>query len=604
MIINKTPVQTGNKIISLPKTEKEEIKDKVTLSSSGEGQKNESDIARQQSIFQKGKEAFMKGAVQTSEYLDSHSILKDSVDTGVKFFKTIKAFPSFIYPSLINMSAEEQAMVISTLDKLPMKDINAVKSIKMDQVLPDAAGLAYPVPSSPFIRLSREQMNISENWAKFVTTHEVGHTRDFETALFGLFGKESSKAPWGKPPYISDYASTEKVEDFAESFATYYRDPEKLKAQCPEKYARLQQFEKASFFEKLIDNEAFRETGKFMGENLQKVPYLQNGLAMISYISGFLQAYKGLGEMRRGEETGDAKSKMDGTLDFAAGLCFASKVFCIAGMAIDGTKTELDRAIKNKEITAEQGNTVIEHTVGLIAGPVGKVINWVLSKIPGNEFHKIDSNTVEGLTDNISAKKLDVLNTLSGKELTGKEMKKLLGKLGFDEEEISQINDRSRTYSEVKNSVSYKITDSVIENLHNMIPEDRLDLLASFRGREFNGKELDKALKELNLTPDALELVKIFSRTSDTKPEERKETGSLKKAAGIAIGAAAGSTAGGFIGPYLGVMGGFALAGPIGGVLGLIAGAIAGVAAGSRMGGKIGKAAGGALDKLHDKISD
>jgi hypothetical protein len=86
----------------------------------------------------------------------------------------------------------------------------------------------------------------------------------------------------------------------------------------------MQELEKNGFFEGLIDNKAFRETGKLMGEIMEQLPYLQNGLALISFVGGLAQAYKGLGEMRRAEKTGDKKLKMNATMNFAAGSCFAS----------------------------------------------------------------------------------------------------------------------------------------------------------------------------------------------------------------------------------------------------------------------------------------
>ncbi len=406
MKINNISFSTGkiNDIISGDNIKKE-FKDVVTLESSlsvtegdllkemKENFEKRNTISAEKGSFERGKDTFINTAIQTSEYIDEHDMVKKSVNTSLKFFKTLKAFPSFIYPGLLNMTSEEKELLISTLDKLPLKDINSVKTITMKPFIDGASGLAHAIPSSPHIDLSRKYLNYSKAWAEHVIIHEVGHTRDFETSLFGAIGFESKGYAWGKPPYISKYASTNRWEDFAESFSNYYREPEKLKAQCPEKYARLQELEKSNFFEKLIDNEAFRETGKFIGKNLEKIPYIQNGLAMISYITGFLQVYRGLGEMAKGEK--DVKSRMNGTLDFAAGLCFASKIFCVAGMAIDGAKQELNRAIDRQEITAEQAGAVIENTIGIIAGPSGKVINMILSKLPWRKLRKNNNENTE-----------------------------------------------------------------------------------------------------------------------------------------------------------------------------------------------------------------
>lgn len=42
--------------------------------------------------------------------------------------------------------------------------------------------------------------------------------------------------------FVSDYATTNKFEDFAESYKSYVRDPEKLQFLCPEKYEFLHDY--------------------------------------------------------------------------------------------------------------------------------------------------------------------------------------------------------------------------------------------------------------------------------------------------------------------------------------------------------------------------
>ena len=206
--------------------------------------------------FDIGKESLLHGAEKTSEYLDKNPILNKTLDTSLQFFKTLKAFPRFIYPSLIGMTGEEREMVTSILDELPMKHVGAVKSITMVENLPGGSGAAGPVPFSPFVLLSRDSVGGCGKWAQEVVTHEIGHTVDYNTGLFGLpkLFSESSKAPWGKGPFISSYAETgpgwypAEWDDFAESFAYYYRQPDKLKETCPEKFNRLQEMEKKRFF--------------------------------------------------------------------------------------------------------------------------------------------------------------------------------------------------------------------------------------------------------------------------------------------------------------------------------------------------------------------
>lgn len=49
-------------------------------------------------------------------------------------------------------------------------------------------------------------------------------------------------APFGKPPFITEYARHEPKEDFAESFAEYFLHPELLKKRTPEKFEAIKKF--------------------------------------------------------------------------------------------------------------------------------------------------------------------------------------------------------------------------------------------------------------------------------------------------------------------------------------------------------------------------
>jgi hypothetical protein len=566
-------------------------------------------IKQMKEALQKGVDAVYSGAERTSEYLDSSPKARGIMDTVLQLLKTIKTFPRFIYPSLINMSKEERALVISQLDKLPLKDVGTVKSITMLKSLPNASGGAGPLPASPFILLTRDNFHLSEEWAKMVLTHETGHCVDYNTGLFGLpkLFSESSKTPWGKPPYITSYAATgpgwypSEWDDFAESYAYYHVKPEELKAKCPEKFARMEQLDKNSFFQQLVDRKEFRETGKFLGNVLEKAPYLQNGLAMVSLVGGLVQAYKALGEMRRGEKTGDEKLKMNATMNFAAGSCFASKLFAVPGMAIEGAKSELNRAIEKKEISAAQANAVVQATVGVIAGPVGHALNWVMGKMPWNKTYEISDETLKNLDCQIPNYKLDMLKGMENKEFTKRELKHLMKKLEFGEGEIVTVNQYLDTPKEPKKGDEvYLITDATMKNLKDKLSEEKLDVLNGAKNDRFTEKEIGKILNKAGFHKGEIALIKAYmvETEKDLEPVDNKDRGSLARAALIGSGGAAGAVSGGFIGPYAGILAGFAIAGPIGGVVGLVAGAIIGLQVGARLGGRIGNLAGKGLEWL------
>ena len=83
-----------------------------------------------------------------------------------------------------------------------------------------------------------------------IVLHEYGHNLDFSLQhLFFDSGKFSSKTnEWKKlhkKEYISPYATVNRAEDFAESFAVYVLDP-LMKCYAPEKFAYLSQFVKVN----------------------------------------------------------------------------------------------------------------------------------------------------------------------------------------------------------------------------------------------------------------------------------------------------------------------------------------------------------------------
>ncbi|MDQ7823846.1 MAG: hypothetical protein RDV48_13690 [Candidatus Eremiobacteraeota bacterium] len=593
------------------KEETNEAKDSVEL---GGGSyldlSTEEKIKKMREAIKNGVEAVCSGAEKTSEYLDKSPRASKALDTLLELFKTVKTFPRFIYPSLINMTDEEKALVLSQLDRLPLKDVGTVKSITMLGSLPGASGAAAPLPQSPFILLTKDNFHLSEDWANMVLTHETGHAVDYNSGLFGLpkLFSESSKSPWGKPPYISDYAATgpgwypSEWDDFAESYANYHLKPEELKAKCPEKFKRMEELERNSFFESLVDRTEFRETGKLMGRIMEKAPYLQNGLAMVSLVGGLVQAFRALGEMKRGEKTGDEKLKMNATMNFAAGSCFASKVLAVPGMAIEGARSELNRAIENKEITASQANAVVQATVGLVAGPIGTAINWVISKLPWNKPVEINKEFIEKVEFQMVPDKVDMLRAMENKEFTKGDLKHLLKKLEFSDGERDVVFQYIESPKEPKTGEEvYTVNDVTLEHLKDKLPGQKLEALNVIKDDKYTGKELKKILKKADFDSGEIALITCFASETEKDPElqESARPGSLARAALIGAGGAAGAVGGGFVGPYLGILAGFAVAGPVGGIVGLIGGAVLGLKLGARLGGRLGNLGGKALEKIY-----
>lgn len=82
-------------------------------------------------------------------------------------------------------------------------------------------------------------------------THEVGHNvyaeiietnSGLETKWQALNAESLQKLQMDGTGFVSEYATTNKHEDFAESYMTYIRDPEKLQILAPEKYEFMRDY--------------------------------------------------------------------------------------------------------------------------------------------------------------------------------------------------------------------------------------------------------------------------------------------------------------------------------------------------------------------------
>ncbi|MGE0494655.1 MAG: hypothetical protein AB7S38_35930 [Vulcanimicrobiota bacterium] len=207
----------------------------------------------------------------------------DSVETVLN---TYRAMPQFLYPSVYGTAAE-RSLIMNTLDSLPLKDVGSTVTITMKDTLGSANLLGVNRPALGSIAINRTGYGMSDP-AEVVETlvHELGHSKDYPGRIPSILtGGHSGSGPFGSPPYVSRYAGTAAAEDFAESYATYRLDPDRLREVAPEKYAVFEKLNQKNFIESFLDQPAFRETGKLVGESLGKVPYLRWGLSFASQIS-------------------------------------------------------------------------------------------------------------------------------------------------------------------------------------------------------------------------------------------------------------------------------------------------------------------------------
>jgi hypothetical protein len=71
-----------------------------------------------------------------------------------------------------------------------------------------------------------------DSWREFIV-HELGHALE-EKLHLNVAG--SRELPYGKPPFISDYAEVNASEDFAETFRAFELEPGHLRSKAPLKF--------------------------------------------------------------------------------------------------------------------------------------------------------------------------------------------------------------------------------------------------------------------------------------------------------------------------------------------------------------------------------
>lgn len=320
-----------------------------------------------------------------SDTVEKSTILSTSLTAAASVARSFKAFPNFVYPSVYDTQGWERDVIFDHLDKLPLHQVNDVKAIRMVDLIPNhnpgyvTNGQAWGFAASNEIQLSRTELTTPDK-LRGTLTHEIGHTVDFESRWFKLFGERSSKQPFGEGPHITEYAKTNHFEDFAESYEEYHLRPEKLKEVSPEKFAEVEKLSKPSFLEALVDRHEFRETGKFVAEAIGPNRVARHAVQSAYYASSALQLGHGISQWARSAETGDPLSHANGILNSAAGLAFFTGMSPLVGMGIQGAAQALGGAVRRGTLKAEE----VESTVALPVRPIEAVFGRKATPIAEN----------------------------------------------------------------------------------------------------------------------------------------------------------------------------------------------------------------------------
>lgn len=312
-----------------------------------------------------------------SDTVHNSPIIGNVLTAAGSVARSFKAFPNFVYPSLYNTQPWERQTILDHLDRLPLHQVNDVKAIRMVDVIPNnepgyvTNGQAWGFGPSNEVSLSRTELTTPDK-LRGTLTHEIGHTVDYESRWFKLFGEASRKKPFGAGPHITDYAKTNHFEDFAESYEEYHLRPDNLKKVSPEKHAVIEKMSRPGALEALVDRKEFRETGKFIAEGIGPTRVARHAVQVGYYVSSILQLTHGISQWHRSGETGDSLTHASGILNTASGLAFFSGMSPLVGMAFQGANQALNSAVRGGRLKGEEVESVVAAPVRPVEALFGR----------------------------------------------------------------------------------------------------------------------------------------------------------------------------------------------------------------------------------------
>lgn len=294
-----------------------------------------------------------------------------ALDIATAGASVLEAFPKFIYPSVLGATAAEQAAIYSTLDQLPLHHVGEVSSVSVVASIPSnkpgwiVFGNAMDYGVTSRIHLSRETLTTPQ-MMEDTLIHEVGHTTDYAKKPFPFGPGASSHHPYGEGPHVTDYATTNEKEDYAESYQEFHQRPDNLESTNPEKYADMKEANQPSFMERLVDRKEFRETGKFLGRLLGPNHTTRHAIDTGIALSGALHTVRGVEQWIDSARTGDGLQHAQGILGAASGGLMLSGAAPLAGLGLQAASMALGQAVKHGELSAAE----VESTIALPVRPL------------------------------------------------------------------------------------------------------------------------------------------------------------------------------------------------------------------------------------------
>ncbi|MCE7874709.1 hypothetical protein DYH09_30670 [bacterium CPR1] len=295
----------------------------------------------------------------------------------------VQALPKFAYPSLLGASTADRAVIMGALDKMPMGSVTSLSHV---QVLSDltntgASGMALPAFSQNGVLLDRESLHYW-GWGEELVAHEVGHTRDFDRVGYGVFGGHSLLGPFGRAPYITSYAGTNRLEDFAETHALYHTGQRSsMEARTPAKLQAMEALHQQGLGERFAERPEVRQAGRDLGRALEAVPYLRQGLELAGGLVAPIQVRRGARKLEDGFLRGDEAQKFHGKMNLASGLMILAPAGPVGALITSATHAVVGGLVQDGKLSLERANSIGNGALAIAAGPLGMVGSAVIGEL-------------------------------------------------------------------------------------------------------------------------------------------------------------------------------------------------------------------------------
>jgi hypothetical protein len=293
------------------------------------------------------------------------------------------SLPKIAYPTLGGATGAEKEMIYGALDRLPLSGVTSAPTIDVVNGMQDAgaAGLATPLFSHNRIFLDKAEMGISKAWGQEVTTHEVGHTFDFTKGVGPILSRNFRGGGFGDEPFISHYAETNRMEDYADSYASYHMDPERLQRIAPDKFAAIDAAQQQGIVDQAIDRPAVRDAGRKIGTAFERAPRLRNVLALGASLVGPFQLYRGAASYGKGLENDDPLQRIKGKMNMASGAALLGPGTAPMSLLFAAGSIATNHQLANGSITVEEAENRANAALAVSTGPFGMVASSVSGEL-------------------------------------------------------------------------------------------------------------------------------------------------------------------------------------------------------------------------------